>query len=150
MSDANRILTLVLDELIPASDDGRLPGAGTLGVAADVEAQAGSTPGLAPMIDAGLSTLEDLSRKRDRGGFSALDRDARVAVLHELEAADPAFVPTVLMLAFVGYYGNDRVIAALKPEARSPHPRGYDVEADDPTLLEPVRLRGKLYRDPTS
>jgi len=147
MNEAMQILALVLDELIPPSKDGRLPGAGALGVAADVEAQAKATPGLEPLLAAGLSSLEDVARKRDVGGFAGLDSDGRVAVLREIEAADPAFVPTLLMLAYAGYYGNERVVAALKPDPHAPHPRGYDVDADDDVLLDPVRSRKKLYRD---
>jgi hypothetical protein len=147
MADNTHILTLILDELIPSSDDGRLPGAGTLGVTADVEAAVNATPALAPVIQGGLAALEGLSRARNVDGFGALSRAERVAVLHEIEGADPVFVPTLMMLAYVGYYGNDRIVAALKPDAHAPHPRGYEVEPDDPVLLDPVRLRGKLYRD---
>jgi hypothetical protein len=147
MTERQHILTLVLDELIPPSTDGRLPGAGSLGVAASVEAQVGSTPDLQPVIASGLSALTDLSRRRSDGGFAALARAERIAVLRELEAADPVFVPTLLMLAYAAYYGNERVVVALKPETHAPHPRGYEVEADDEALLEPVRSRGKLYRD---
>ena len=147
MTDANHILTLVLDELIPPSEDGRLPGAGALGIAADVAAQVDATPELRPVIDGGLSALDGLAQNRVAGGFAALSHAERIAVLHELEAADPVFLPTVMMLGYAGYYGNDRVIAALKPEPHAPHPRGYDVEPDDAGLLDPVLLRGKLYRD---
>jgi len=147
MNDDRRILTLVLDELIPPSDDGRLPGAGALGALAEVEAAVKATPALRPVIDGGLSALDGLSRVRNPEGFAALSRSERVAVLHELEAADPAFVPTLMMLAYVGYYGNERVVSTLKPETHAPHPRGYEVEPDDSALLEPVRSRGKLYRD---
>jgi hypothetical protein len=147
MADDKHTLTIMLDELIPPSDDGRLPGAGTLGVAADVEAAVKATPALAPVIQGGLSALDGLSRVRNAGGFVALSRAERVAVLHELEGADPVFVPTMMMLAYVGYYGNDRVVSVLKPDTHAPHPRGYEVEPDDAALLDPVRSRGKLYRD---
>lgn len=147
MTDEKHLLTLILDELIPPSDDGRLPGAGALGVAAEVEAAVKATPALAPVIEGGVSALEGLARARDAGGFVALSRSERAAVLHEIESADPVFVPTLMMLAYVGYYGNDRVVAMLKPDANPPHPRGYEVEPDDAALLDPVRSRGKLYRD---
>lgn len=147
MADDTHTLALILDELIPPSEDGRLPGAGTLGVAADVEAAVKATPALTPVIEGGVAALEGLSRARDAGGFAALSRSERIAVLHELEGADPVFVPTLMMLAYVGYYGNDRVVAALKADMHAPHPRGYEVEPDDMALLDPVRSRAKLYRD---
>jgi len=147
MTDSRHVLTLVLDELIPPSGDGRLPGAGALGIASDVETAVKATPALGPVIEGGLSALESLSHAHDAGGFAALSRGERVAVLREVEAADPAFVPTLLMLAYVGYYGNERVVAILKQDSQAPHPRGYDVGPDDLTLLDPVRARGKLYRE---
>ena len=98
MAEDKQILTLILDELIPPSDDGRLPGAGALGVAAEVEAAVLATPSLAPVIEGGLSALDALSRARNAGGFGALSQAERVAVLHELEGADPVFVPTVAAL----------------------------------------------------
>jgi len=147
MNDSRHVLSLVLDELIPPSEDGRLPGAGGLGVASDVETAVKATPALGPVINGGISAVDDLSRTRNAGGFAALSRAERVDVLREVEAADPAFVPTLMMLAYVGYYGNERVVAVLKPGNQAPHPSGYDVEPDDLTLLDPVRARGKLYRD---
>jgi len=147
MADNNHMLTLVLDELIPPSADGRLPGAGALGIAADVAAAVKATPALAPVIEGGLVALDGLSRARSPGGFGALSQAERAVVLHELEGADPVFVPTLLMLAYVGYYGNERIVTVLKPDPRAPHPIGYEVEPDDAVLLDPVRARGKLYRD---
>jgi hypothetical protein len=32
-------------------------------------------------------------------------------------------------------------------EARPPYPKGYQVVQGDLSLLEPVRARGKIYRD---
>jgi hypothetical protein len=47
----------------------------------------------------------------------------------------------------VAYYQAPRVVEALGLEARPPHPKGYEVELGDLTLLDEVRRRGKLYRD---
>jgi hypothetical protein len=45
------------------------------------------------------------------------------------------------------YYRDDRVMAALNMEPRPPHPVGFELEDSDWSLLEPVRARGKIYRD---
>ena len=56
-------------------------------------------------------------------------------------------VALLLMLACVGYYSAEPVVAALKGNARPPHPLGYDLESDDLSLLDAVRARGKVYRE---
>jgi len=56
-------------------------------------------------------------------------------------------MPALLMLVYSGYYQEPRVVEALGMEARAPHPRGYEMEADDLSLLDPVRALGKRYRD---
>jgi hypothetical protein len=140
------LLTMVLDELIPPSSDGRLPGAGTLGVGLVVLHATATTPGLEPLLTQGFAALEGLARRRDEKGFVALSRSARVETLRDLEQADPIFLSTLLMLACVGYYSNESVLTVLNGNARPPHPAGYDLEPDDLSLLDGVRSRGRIYR----
>ena len=141
------LLALVLDELIPSRPDGRLPGAGTLGVGAVVEHAAAGTPGLGQMLTQGLAALDDVARRSGAEGFGALSPAARVAALRDIEQAEPMFLATLLTLASVGYYSAEPVVAVLKGSARPPHPRGYELESDDLSVLDAVRARGKLYRE---
>ena len=60
---------------------------------------------------------------------------------------DDVLCPTLTFVAYVGYYQHPRVVAALGLEHRPPHPKGHEMEASDLTLLDPVRRRGKLYRE---
>ena len=142
-----QLLSLVLDELIPPRPDGRLPGAGTLGVGAVVEHAAAGTPELEQMLTHGLAALDDVAHRSGADGFAALAPSARIVALRDLEQAEPMFLSTLLTLACVGYYSAEPVVAALKGSARPPHPLGYEVESDDLSLLDPVRARGKLYRE---
>ena len=47
----------------------------------------------------------------------------------------------------VCYYQNDKVLEALGLEARPPFPQGYHLDQMDFGLLEPVKKRGKQWRD---
>ena len=47
------------------------------------------------------------------------------------------------------YYRDDRVMRSLGMEARAPFPKGFEVPAGDYGLLDPVRARGPIWRDPT-
>jgi len=147
MTMNTQLLSLVLDELIPPRPDGRLPGAGTLGVGAVVEHAAAGTPELGQMLSQGLAGLDDVARRSGAEGFAALSPTARVVALRDMEQAEPMFLSTLLTLACVGYYSAEPVVAELKGSARPPHPLGYELESDDLSLLDPVRARGKLYRE---
>ena len=142
-----QLLALVLDELIPPRPDGLLPGAGTLGVGAVVEHAAAGTPELGQMLTHGLAALDAVACRSGAEGFGALSPTDRVAALRDMEQSEPMFLSTLLMLACVGYYSAEPVVASLKGSARSPHPLVYDLEPDDLSLLDAVRARGKLYRE---
>jgi len=141
------LLATVLDELIPPRPDGRLPGAGTLGLGAVVEHAAAGTPDVGQVLTAGFAALEGLAQRSDPRGFAALAPGARVETLRAIEKAEPMFIPTLMTLACVGYYSDERVLTVINGDARPPHPQGYEIEADDLSALEDVRARGKIYRE---
>ncbi len=145
--DERRTLSSVLDELIPPSDDGRFPGAGELGLASYIEQGLEQTPAFRPVIVQGLPAVDELSRSRSSRAFAALSSEDKLQVLNELGSKQPAFLPTLILLTYVGYYQSPRVVEALGLEARPPHPLGYETEPNDLTLLDPVRERPKMYRE---
>ncbi len=145
--DEARVLRAVLDEIVPPSADGTLPGAGALGLIARIETTVRETPDLRPAISQGLAALEELAKGRGAASFPELARDARLEVLNELATAAPAFLPALIFQTYVGYYEHPRVMQALGLEARPPHPKGYAMELGDLSLLEPVRERPKMYRE---
>jgi hypothetical protein len=142
------LLTQVLDEIIPRSSDGKLPGAGELGVADHIEKGLTQSPELGPLIAQGLSTVGTLARSRHPDGFAALSSEERVSVLREVEQENPAFFGILLLSTYAGYYTHRRVVEqlGLRPH---PQPDGYDLEPGDlDTLLQKVRERSeKLYRE---
>ena len=72
----NNLLSLILDTLIPASADGRMPGAGSLELADAVRAE---TAGATDVVAAGLAAAEERN-------FADLDDAGRTAVLREIES----------------------------------------------------------------
>jgi hypothetical protein len=139
------LLSRVLDEIIPKSSDRGLPGAGEVGLASHIEQIARDTPEFGAALARGLDALVELARAR--GGFAALAPSDRAEILSELAAQEPGFLPGLIFQTYVAYYQAPRVVEALGLEARPPHPKGYEVELGDLTLLDEVRRRGKLYRD---
>jgi hypothetical protein len=130
-----RELASVLDELIPPSPDGRFPGAGELGLVAAIAQAAKQNPALGPSIAQGLRALADRARDRRGCAFSALPAEERTECLSEVAAADPAFVPSLAFPSYVAYYQHPRVMEALGPEHRPPHPKGYKIKTIDKLFL---------------
>jgi hypothetical protein len=145
-ADRERALSSVLDEVIPPSPDGRLPGAGTLGLAGTLRPALQHQPGLAAAVDAGLAAADALAQRRGAERFAELPKPERRDVLNEVAAAQPGFLPGLIFHTYVGYYQDARVVEALGLEARPPHPKGYEIESSDLALLDAVRRRPKLYR----
>jgi hypothetical protein len=129
-----RILDCVLDAIVPPSADGRMPGAGALGLAAAVEEFVARTPGALASLAASLDALE-------ARGFSALAPDRRAAAL------DPGFAAGLVFPTYTSYYREPRVYAALGLEPRPPHPQGHALEPGDLRGLDAVRRRGRIYRE---
>lgn len=142
LTDAEHgLLSAVLDELVPARPDGRLPGAGTLGLAAAVDRSLRATPPLRAMVLEGLAELDAAARARDPQGFAGLSAVARVDVLQM-----QGFVLPLTLQVYAAYYAHPRVLEALGHEARPPHPHGHEMPPDDFALLDAVRGR-RRYRD---
>jgi hypothetical protein len=146
LSDAQRAaLAAVLDAIIPRGADGRMPGAGELGLAREIEEKLGA---MVAFTARGLDALDGLARERGAAGFAAVAPADRADVLNAHAAADPGFLPGLVFQVYSAYYQHPRVLEGLGLEPRPPHPKGYALEQPDlDALLAPVRARAKLYRD---
>ena len=97
--EQRRVLASVLDEIIPPSGDGKLPGAGAIGVGVYVEEALRAAPDLFSMIAQGLSELDEQARARNPLGFPALPRPDKVELLNQ-----QGFVLPLTLHACAGYY----------------------------------------------
>jgi len=148
LSDEQRsLLSSVLDQVVPSRREGRMPGAGELGLADKIEQAARQDPGFGDSLVKGLAAIVDLAGERDPGGFDALSSEAKLEVLNEVTTGDPGLIPGIAVRTYMAYYTNDRVVEALGLEPRPPHPEGYVMEPSDLSLLDEVRRRPKLYRE---
>jgi hypothetical protein len=125
----------VLDEIIPPSADGRLPGAGALGMAGAVENFLQRTPGAVSGLARALEAL-------GAEGFGALAGAQRTQALHDFEAKTPGFVPSLIAPTYLSYYQEPRVVTALGLSRGRPTQRGM-CRAGDLSGLEAVRRRGR-------
>jgi hypothetical protein len=140
-------LVEALADVVVRGADGRFPGAGSLDLVRDMARRVRDMPMLRPVVEWGLGALADLARARNPAGWAALSRDEQATVVAEFTANDQLFLPAFLFLVYSVYYRHPRVMEALGLEARAPHPKGYTMAPDDWAVLEPVRARGRMYRE---
>lgn len=145
--DAARTLAAVLDELIPPSADGRLPGAGAAGLVDYLEGVCARTPDLQPALDDGLAALAELAREHGAESLADITQPQRSALLNEVTSRAPAFLPGLLFHTYAGYYQQPAVLEGLGLPPRPPFPEGYTLEPGDLGLLDPVRARPRLWRE---
>lgn len=135
-----RALRRVAGLMIPASEEHGVPGADEEAIFADIVRSLGR--------DAG-TVREALRRLDELAGGSFADRPdeaqrAATQLLREGGAPLAAALATVVVRC---YYRDDRVMRSLGMEPRPPFPTGFDVAQGDWSLLDPVRARGKIYRE---
>ncbi|HXI17644.1 MAG TPA: hypothetical protein VNM48_14890 [Chloroflexota bacterium] len=80
-------------------------------------------------------------------GFLSVSPDARDAVLIAVEAAYPRLFARLLRVTYTAYYTDAAVQRAHGQSAEPPLPEGYTLPKFDESRLEPVKRRGKLWRD---
>ena len=130
--------------IIPASGDGRFPSAAEVDVLGHIRE---SRSQLLPALRKDLGRLDGLAAERSGTAFAQLAKSDRARVMDEIRSAEPGFLKDLALQTATCYYQDDRVLRALGMEARPPFPKGYEVLSGDLALLDPVRKRGKLYRD---
>ncbi len=137
-------LRVVLEMIIPASGDGRFPSAAEVDVLGHIRE---SQSQLLPALREDLGRLDGLAAEHSGSAFAQLTDSDRVRVVDEIRSGEPGFLKDLALQTATCYYQDDRVLRALGMEARPPFPKGYEVLSGDLALLDPVRKRGKLYRD---
>ena len=145
LSEAQRlVLGLVLNLIVPASKDGRRPSAAEVDVLGYIREVESHTLGA---LRTDLDRLDAEARSTHGEAFASLDPATRQRLVDALREREPHFLRTLAMQTVTCYYQDDRVVEAIGVGARPPFPEGYEVPSGDLSLLEPVRQRGKIYRD---
>jgi hypothetical protein len=123
--------------MVPADATLGVPGADDPAILADIVKSIGRD---LPLVRKALAEIAARS-------FGSLDRDKREALINDLYASRGVPIVALGRVVLGAYYRDDRVLLALKQEARAPFPKGYTLEQGDWALLDAVRGRPPLWRD---
>jgi hypothetical protein len=139
-ADQIRSLRSLAGAMIPADAAYGVPGAHDAVIFADIVSSIG--PDANPVADA-LRQLDAVAGR----AYADLEVDRQQAVAQAFRSAHPSSAARLSGLIVTCYYRDDRVMQSLGMEPRPPFPQGFEVEAGDWSLLDPVRARPKMYRE---
>ena len=138
--DQLRSLRQIAGMMIPASTAYQVPGADDPAIFADIVASLGMDTN---------DTIQALRRLDDLAGGIFADQDPATqhdaaAKLRDAGGTDVLAMGRVILQC---YYRDDRVMRSLGLETRPPFPLGRTLPQGDWSLLDPVRVRPKFYRE---
>lgn len=136
-------LNVLIDLLIPASADGRMPAARSLDLFADISDLPTSTR---TQFEAGLADLAARAQQQFGRGFAQLTSDEAIALVEVLRSQASAFIQSFMTQTSGRYLAHESVVHLLGLEARPPWPKGHVVAQGDWSLIDVVKKRPKIYR----
>ncbi|TDH58867.1 hypothetical protein E2C06_30295 [Dankookia rubra] len=135
-----RSLAALCARMIPASAAHGVPGADDPLIQADIARSLGRD---AQAVHDTLALLERIAG----GGFAGLAAARQDAACATLRAEGGTGLTVLGRIVLQCYYRDDRVMLSLGMEPRPPFPKGHALPQGDWSLLDPVRARGRIWRD---
>lgn len=136
-------LRVVAGLMIPADPQLGVPGADDPAIISDM---AGSLGRDLPVLRRILGIVRSSIEARGAAAAGPDEISALMQHLREQDAAGSTALESVVVRA---YYRDDRVLRSIGMEPRPPFPKGYVLDEGNWTLLEPVKARGRIWRDIT-
>lgn len=137
-------LDRLMDLLIPASPDGRMPAARTLGLYDDVATMRAVDR---ERFERGLADLDERSVQAYGVAFVRLGPEPAKALVERLRSERSAFVQSFVTQTVGRYLSHPGVMPLIGLEARPLWPKGHAVAEGDWSLLDAVKRRDKIYRE---
>lgn len=137
-------LAAIVGLMIPASAKYDIPAADDETILADI---VGTARDHVDLLREGFENLDRIATDRDVNSFVELSATDQMAVIDANRESLAPFIGAVTSLTVQCYYRDPRVMTSLGMEVRPPFPDGYEVAPGDWSILDPVRDRGKIWRD---
>ena len=144
------LLEYLVDQIIPASKNGKLPSAKSLGVSDFIMEQMSRDSTLEGIYDQGINEFFNIINEVERNDFLSLSKQEQRRLTQKLEEKQPEFFVLLVRHTYMGYYTHADVLRHFGFPARPIHPKGQKQLPDDPDvvedLIEPVLNREPIYR----
>ena len=135
-----RDLRDIAGTMIPESPEHGVPGADDPAILDDIANSLGRDLALVREALAAIAA-------KSGSAFARMDRERREALINDYYSTGGTAAASLGRMILGAYYRDDRVLLALKLEARPPFPTGYTLEQGDWSLLDAVRKRAPFWRD---
>ena len=139
-----RILARILENIIPADSSRDLPSAADVDVLGFIQEY---DLNYLPRLQHEIDQLEDSAKIHHGCAFLELEDHVQSQLLSSIREQEPGMFRTLATWTVICYYQDDQVMTSIGLPAQPPFPKGYEVNPGDLQLLDPVRSRGKLFRD---
>ena len=133
-------LLLLVGHMIPSNSEFDMPGADDPQIFSDILR---SIDRDRAMLSEALCVVNEIAG----GRLADLPRPEQAQRLVDFRGRYPKFTRVLESATARCYYRDDRVMASIGMEVRPSFPLGFVVEQGDWSLLDPVRSRGKIYRN---
>ena len=128
-------LMALLDLMIPADPIRGLPSGSCVGFQPS------------PLAWENLKILDEASMQKHEKTFASIIRPQQIELIKSLKRPQQTSFSRLARLLAECYYSQPEVARIIGAGEEPPFPEGYRVEEGDLSLLEPVYLRGRIYRD---
>ena len=135
------MFNLILETIIPADPDLSMPSAADIDFATYTVRY-----GLQDSVGRYSALVHRIALEKCGLPFAALNVADRLAVINATRNKDTRLFFSMITHVFRSYYTHREVLTRISSGAVPPFPQGNELEDDDWTLLEPVYLRGPVYR----
>jgi len=139
--EQQQALKILAGLMIPASREYQVPGADDELIFSDILRTVIPQQQVASLV---IDQLNDLADGDFAGGSSVVVQQAA----ERFRVSGSPLVAFVHALVAQCYYRDDRVMRSLGMAPRPPFPQGFEVDEGDWSLLDPVRARSPMYRNP--
>ncbi|MFM0034022.1 gluconate 2-dehydrogenase subunit 3 family protein [Paraburkholderia strydomiana] len=139
------MIELILDTILPGDAALGMPPASML----DFEAYQ-LRHRVFDQVDAFVAMIDGVARERFGQPFEQLDASQRLAAINGCKVVDVRLFSSFLTHVMRAYYTDRRVLTQASAGAVPPFPAGNELDTDDWTILEPVYMRGTIWRSTDS
>ena len=145
----HEILYRILETLVPASKDGKIPSANNILIIEKLKQEAIKDNKFKSLLLDGLKHIKQMLIETGND-LNSIDLRNFTNLICKLEDQKPEFFNAFLRKIYIAYYNQPSIRTHFGLSANPPHPEGYNVPSETieeiSSLVAPVIKRGACYR----